>query len=215
MSIPKELFFNLIAMSKLRFFTFFAAFAFLSSSAHAVYTVYVVQSGSNVVATGSGSINTSALTLSGSLGCGNGEGYIWASDAFLCAPGALTEPYFSGVSGTTSFGTGTLFAGDSRTGNGASIWGQKGWVSVPDGYISGSTLSGTVIWNGTTLSALGLTPGTYSWSWGSGANADSYVVKIGISPPTPAAIPTLSEWAMIFMASLMAMFGIRRMRRSK
>jgi hypothetical protein len=26
-------------------------------------------------------------------------------------------------------------------------------------------------------------------------------------------IPTLSEWAMIFMASLMAMFGIRRMRR--
>lgn len=28
-------------------------------------------------------------------------------------------------------------------------------------------------------------------------------------------IPTLGEWAMIFMASLMAMFGIRRMRRSK
>jgi hypothetical protein len=33
--------------------------------------------------------------------------------------------------------------------------------------------------------------------------------------PTPAAIPTLGEWAMIFMASLMAMFGIRRMRRIK
>ncbi len=31
----------------------------------------------------------------------------------------------------------------------------------------------------------------------------------------PAAIPTLGEWAMIFMASMMAMFGIRRMRRSK
>jgi hypothetical protein len=28
-----------------------------------------------------------------------------------------------------------------------------------------------------------------------------------------AAIPTLGEWAMIFMASLMAMFAIRRMRR--
>lgn len=35
------------------------------------------------------------------------------------------------------------------------------------------------------------------------------------APVTPAAIPTLGEWAMIFMASLMAMFGIRRMRRSK
>jgi hypothetical protein len=33
------------------------------------------------------------------------------------------------------------------------------------------------------------------------------------TPPTPAAIPTLGEWAMIFMASLMAMFAIRRMRR--
>jgi hypothetical protein len=32
---------------------------------------------------------------------------------------------------------------------------------------------------------------------------------------TLAAIPTLGEWAMIFMASLMAMFGIRRMRRTK
>jgi hypothetical protein len=36
-----------------------------------------------------------------------------------------------------------------------------------------------------------------------------------ISSPTPASIPTLTEWGMIFMASLMAMFGIRRMRRSK
>jgi hypothetical protein len=32
---------------------------------------------------------------------------------------------------------------------------------------------------------------------------------------SPAAIPTLGEWGMIFMASLMAMFGIRRMRRNK
>lgn len=37
----------------------------------------------------------------------------------------------------------------------------------------------------------------------------------GGSPAVAAAIPTLSEWAMIFMASLMAMFGIRRMRRNK
>jgi hypothetical protein len=37
----------------------------------------------------------------------------------------------------------------------------------------------------------------------------------GTPPAAPAAIPTLGEWAMIFMASLMAMFGIRRMRRNK
>jgi hypothetical protein len=37
-----------------------------------------------------------------------------------------------------------------------------------------------------------------------------------IPTPNPVQpIPTLGEWAMIFMASLMAMFGIRRMRRTK
>jgi hypothetical protein len=35
------------------------------------------------------------------------------------------------------------------------------------------------------------------------------------NPPSPAPtpVPTMSEWAMIFMATLMALFGIRRMRR--
>ncbi len=33
------------------------------------------------------------------------------------------------------------------------------------------------------------------------------------APVAPAAIPTLGEWAMILLASLMAMFAIRRMRR--
>jgi len=38
-------------------------------------------------------------------------------------------------------------------------------------------------------------------------------ISVTCTTNAPAAIPTLSEWAMIFMASLMAMFGIRRMRR--
>jgi hypothetical protein len=33
-------------------------------------------------------------------------------------------------------------------------------------------------------------------------------------PATPAAIPTLSEWAMILMASLMGMFAFVRMRKA-
>lgn len=48
-----------------------------------------------------------------------------------------------------------------------------------------------------------------------GAIATASNVTLTKSVAAPAAIPTLSEWAMIFMASLMAMFGIRRMRRSK
>jgi trimeric autotransporter adhesin len=35
------------------------------------------------------------------------------------------------------------------------------------------------------------------------------------APQAPTAIPTLSEWAMVFMAGLIAMFAVRRMRRNK
>jgi hypothetical protein len=45
------------------------------------------------------------------------------------------------------------------------------------------------------------------------ANVTNVIVTCTTNPAQP--IPTLGEWAMIFMASLMAMFGIRRMRRSK
>ena len=45
------------------------------------------------------------------------------------------------------------------------------------------------------------------------ANVINVTVTCTTNPAQP--IPTLGEWGMIFMASLMAMFGIRRMRRSK
>jgi hypothetical protein len=45
------------------------------------------------------------------------------------------------------------------------------------------------------------------------ANVTNVTLTCTDNPVQP--IPTLGEWAMIFMASLMAMFGIRRMRRSK
>ena len=56
-----------------------------------------------------------------------------------------------------------------------------------------------------------------SASGGTGNEFDNITVSANYYDPTfsPAPIPTLGEWAMIFMASLMAMFGIRRMRRSK
>ena len=50
----------------------------------------------------------------------------------------------------------------------------------------------------------------------SGLSLESMAVDVeAAGGPINESIPTLSEWAMIFMASLMAMFGIRRMRRTK
>jgi hypothetical protein len=40
-------------------------------------------------------------------------------------------------------------------------------------------------WANTTIAGLGLTPGTYTYSWGSGVTADSLVVEINGTSPAP------------------------------
>jgi hypothetical protein len=63
---------------------------------------------------------------------------------------------------------------------------------VPLGYKSGGLLSDTAIFDNTTIAKLGLTPGTYTWTWGSGADADSFVVDV-------ASVPEPATWAMMIL----------------
>ena len=39
---------------------------------------------------------------------------------------------------------------------------------------------------GQTFASIGLSPGTYAWTWGSGIDADSFTVEIGPAVPEPA-----------------------------
>ena len=55
---------------------------------------------------------------------------------------------------------------------------------MPQGYVSGASLSSTSTYNGATLLSLGVTPGTYTWTWGTGVDADSFTLQIG-----PAGVP--------------------------
>ena len=57
-----------------------------------------------------------------------------------------------------------------------------GAVFVPVGYVSGSSLSDTSTWDNTTVAALGLIPGTYTYTWGSGPTASSFAVKVSGTP---------------------------------
>lgn len=54
---------------------------------------------------------------------------------------------------------------------------------MPQGYVSGSALSGSATFDSTTLASLGVTSGTYTWTWDSGAN--SFVLNIEQFTVTP------------------------------
>lgn len=195
-----------------------AALLCLGQSAMAAYTVNVTEVGGNVVASGSGSINTAALTLVGSgtrplVRGGNALLYIGGT-AGASTPMSLTLG--APLSGPTSFGT-TLVDTDANVSSGGlvGILGGSSRLFVPVGYVSQSPMASSATWNGKTIASLGLTPGTYTWTWGAGPTADTFTVQISPPPAAPASIPTLSEWALIGLSSLLAMFGIARVRRQR
>jgi len=65
-------------------------------------------------------------------------------------------------------------------------------LSVPRGYVSGTALPGMAIYTGKTFATLGVTPGTYIWTWGPGANQNFTLrfASSGIPTPTPTPNPT-------------------------
>jgi len=97
--------------------------------------------------------------------------------------------FYSGVTGpTTQFGSGSFTNPSSGSGNLVEINGGTDHLFLPLGYSSGAALSDTDTWNGASFSSLGVTPGTYVWTWGTGPDADSYTLNVGsVSVPEPSA----------------------------
>jgi len=83
---------------------------------------------------------------------------------------------YTGFIGPPNFGSGSPAFG-SGDGDKVGISADHGFLFLPVNYVSGSPLMDTSTWGPTTLSSLGVTPGTYVWRWGSGANADSFTLK--------------------------------------
>ena len=161
---------------------FFGLVAGFCPTAQAAYTATLSQIGPNVFATGSGSLDITNLVLVSS-GAGT-FALVQGSSANLIFAGGLLDAY-RGISGPANFGSGLQFNASSATGNLAGVGGISGDLFVPVGYTSGTSLgTSTNTWNNTTVSALGLTPGTYVWNWGTGIHADSFTLQIVPEPGT-------------------------------
>jgi hypothetical protein len=73
---------------------------------------------------------------------------------------------------------------------------------------SGDSLFGEVTFANSDFTSLGLTLGTYVWSWGAGAHADTFTVQIGVPEP--------STWALLLAGfGGLGLVGSRRTRKAR
>lgn len=160
------------------------------ASVKADLIIDIVQSGSDVVATATGTLDLAGL--SGPTADSAAATIIPGEAAILVGgPGVTSFEYFAGISGPSAWGGSGYDPTSASSGAGSPVGleGVTGDLFVPSGYISGSSISGTATWSNASFSSLGLTPGTYSYSWGS--VVDGLTVQVGPSAtvvPEPATL---------------------------
>ena len=175
--------------------------------AQAGYVVTLTQQGSDVVATGSGPIDLSGLTFSS--GSFTFAAMIPSTAVITTGPTLVftaTDTY-TGVSGPLNFGGGSLAEASSGGGDSVGIFGGINELVVPLGYVSDSPLSDTATYAGQTFSSLGVTPGVYESTWGTGTNQNFTLDVVAGAVPEP------STWAMMGLGfGLLGLLGYRKTR---
>jgi len=179
-------------------------------STQAGYVVTLQQVGSNVVATGSGAIDLTGLGGPGS--DNQGQSAIEPGSAFIITgpTGISDADSYAGFSGPTSFGLGTGMVTFANSGSGDLVGilgaGALQFLLVPRGYVSGNALSDSSTYNGATFTNLGITPGTYTWTWGTGANQNFTLDAVATG------VPDSGSTFGLFLLSFAALFGASRFR---
>jgi hypothetical protein len=177
------------------------------SNVQASVVITAIESGSDVILSSvGGTLDLTGLTFDST--SGGGTDAVIDPDSPLVAVGTTDNVFdrYAGASGPAAFGTGTtqVFA-DSYSGDlfGVSNFTGSLWIAVPTGFTSGDTLgaaSGT--WLNQSFASLGMTPGTYVWSWAS----DSITLQVS-AVPIPAAV-----W--LFGSGLLGLVGIARRKKA-
>jgi len=117
---------------------------------------------------------------------------------------ALPTSLYSGFSTLPNFGPGGFAAASSGSGDLVGVIFST--LTVPQGYVSGNALSDSSTYDNATFFSLGVTPGTYEWTWGTGAN-QNFTLQIG-----PAGVPDAGSTIGLLFLSLIGLFGLNRLR---
>ena|SRR6266480_4040605 len=182
-----------------------AALSLFSVQPAQAYSVTLEQIGANVVGTGSGPINLTGLTFQGSVST-NGVGVLPLFGIIFTGPtGSVNVSQYAGFTGPTNFGSGGPLNANTGSGDFVGMRGGLGNLFVPQGYVSGAALSDSMTFNNATLASLGVTPGTYVWSWGTGLPNQNFTLIIG-----GAGVPDGGSTVSLLGCALLGLAALRR-----
>ncbi|MGH7113433.1 MAG: hypothetical protein ACREE9_02960 [Stellaceae bacterium] len=177
--------------------------------AQAGYVVTLTQVGPDVVATGSGTIDLTGLSIVR-------EGVIAFAAVAPIGGLIITGPTsatavddYTGFTGPANFGSGGLTGASTGSGGSVVMDGFDNLLAVPSGYMSGGSLSDSATYGNQTFATLGATPGVYTWTWGSAATDDSFTLDI-----PAAAVPEPSSLLLLALPLGLVMLLAARPRRA-
>jgi hypothetical protein len=167
------------------------------------YTVRLKEVGANVVANGSGAINLTGLTfiISGD----DNPGIVPFLGVISTGPFASNLDVYKGFTGPMDFGSGDGALPNAAIGDFVGISGVGLELFVPLNYISGAALSDSMTFNSATFATLGVTPGTYVWSWGTGLPNQNFTLIIGA-----AGVPDGGSTVSLLGFGLLGLVALRR-----
>jgi hypothetical protein len=178
----------------------------LAPASKAALIIDVSEAGGDVVITASGVLNF-APTSGGS---SSTVSMVWPTSPYgsiilVGSTSAANVDSYSGISGPSSFGAGPMVVATSGSGDTVGVIGNAA-IYVPEGYSFGNPLSGTATFTGASFVSLGLTPGSYLYTWGAGPTAESLTVNVGV-----AAVPEPSTAVLVgFVIAGLAFRASRR-----
>jgi hypothetical protein len=161
-------------------------------------TLTMLEVGNDVVVSGSGTLNLAALQ--GPIADLSEGAFIYPEfSSFLLGTATNFDVYSGTIAFPANFGSGEFDTGDGSgdpLGPVKFIVGFDPEIWVPAGYQSGEPLNSSAIFPGQSLASLGVTPGIYTWTWGSGADSDDLTLLVEESiPPVPGPLPLLGAAA--------------------
>ena len=176
----------------------------LAPAAHAQVAVSIFQSGANVDAQATGTLNLAGLSFAST---DNVPDFVYGQFAgVLVGNNSTNYDIYSGITGPAAFGSGGEIFASSGAGDRFAIVGGYSELAVPTGYTSGSAINGSAVFANQTLSSLGLTPGTYTYT----LPDDTVTVHIGAAP-----VPEASTTASLGLMLALGLGGLAVARRKR